>query len=323
MKRKWRSFVEDYLTFTRRDRISMLVILLLMVVLYFTPYLFRRKTEPLDVALINQELADLKIYIDSSKPQYARRDNDDDEYGHYTPAPFYKKEVLTKGELFVFDPNTLDAEGWKRLGVRERTIETIKKFVAKGYKFREAEDIKRIYGLKPAEAERLMPYIKIGDAVADEKIQTPFEKSEPFTAKTVAVSKPKIIDVNEADTSAFIALPGIGSKLAARIVTFKNKLGGFYSVNQIAETYALPDSVFQVNKSNMVCVNPQLRKIDINSADVNTLKAHPYLRWNLANAIINYRQQHGSYKKVEDLKKIDIITEDVFAKVAPYLSIGQ
>ena len=54
-----------------------------------------------------------------------------------------------------------------------------------------------------------------------------------------------MVNINTADTSAFIALPGIGNKLALRIVNFRDKLGGFYSIDQIGETYGLPDSVFR------------------------------------------------------------------------------
>ncbi|MBO9571783.1 MAG: helix-hairpin-helix domain-containing protein, partial [Chitinophagaceae bacterium] len=54
------------------------------------------------------------------------------------------------------------------------------------------------------------------------------------------------IDINTADTTAFISLPGIGSKLANRIVSFRSKLGGFNSVEQIRQVYGLRDSVFQL-----------------------------------------------------------------------------
>ncbi|MEJ7684007.1 MAG: helix-hairpin-helix domain-containing protein [Segetibacter sp.] len=127
--------------------------------------------------------------------------------------------------------------------------------------------------------------------------------------------------MNTADTSALISLPGIGSKLAARIVNFREKLGGFSSVNQLGETYGIPDSTFQKIKPQLQCNHPALKTININTADINVLRAHPYLRWNIANAIINYRQQHGNYKSVEDIRKIDLITDDLYNKIAPYLVI--
>ena len=66
------------------------------------------------------------------------------------------------------------------------------------------------------------------------------------------------IDINTADTSAFIALPGIGSKLANRIVSFRTKLGGFNSVEQIRKVYGLQDSVFMLISPFLKCDNPAI-----------------------------------------------------------------
>ena len=129
----------------------------------------------------------------------------------------------------------------------------------------------------------------------------------------------EVIDINEADTTAFIALPGIGSKLANRIISFREKLGGFYSVDQVGETHNLPDSTHQRVKSFLKVGDKQVKKININTADANTLKTHPYIRWNVANAIIQYRGQHGDYKSVDELKQIAIITPEVFEKISPYI----
>jgi competence ComEA-like helix-hairpin-helix protein len=115
-------------------------------------------------------------------------------------------------------------------------------------------------------------------------------------------------------------LPGIGSKLAARIVNFREKLGGFYSVEQVGETYGVPDSTFQKIKNRLV-VNSEVRKVNINLATKEELKTHPYIRWQLANAIVEYRNQHGPFKSLEDLKKIVLVDEINFKKIIPYLSM--
>ena len=101
-----------------------------------------------------------------------------------------------------------------------------------------------------------------------------------------------IVDINKADTSAFISLPGIGNKLALRIVNFREKLGGFYSIDQIGETYGLPDSSFQKIKPFLKLETSLLKKFNINSATKDEMKLHPYIKWNLANAIVEYRNQH-------------------------------
>ncbi|HMK26573.1 MAG TPA: helix-hairpin-helix domain-containing protein, partial [Chitinophagaceae bacterium] len=130
-----------------------------------------------------------------------------------------------------------------------------------------------------------------------------------------------VIDINSADTTALIALPGIGSKLAARIINFRDKLGGFYSVTQVGETFGLPDSTFQKIKQYLKLENTSTRKININTATVDELKAHPYIRWSLANPIVAYRNEHGPFSKVEDIKKVMAVTDEIYNKIAPYLAV--
>ena len=132
---------------------------------------------------------------------------------------------------------------------------------------------------------------------------------------------PAMIDINQADTTAFIALPGIGSKLASRIVNFRNKLGGFYSVEQVGETFGLPDSTFQIIKPRLQCEPAGVQKININTADVNMLKQHPYIRWNVANAIVQYRQQHGVFSTREQLQQIVLVTPELYHKIEQYIAV--
>jgi competence protein ComEA len=225
-----------------------------------------------------------------------------------------------KGELFYFDPNTISPEQWKTLGLRDKTISTIQNYISKGGKFRSAEDLKKIYGLHNDEFERLSPYVKIENqsAVINNKNSTNNSFNNPSNKKKF---HGEIIDINTADTTALTALPGIGSKLANRIISFREKLGGFFSVDQIAETYALPDSTF-IKIKPFLKTNSEVKKININTADANILKQHPYVKWNLANAIIQYRNQHGAFKSVNDLQQIALITPEIFRKISAYLEVG-
>lgn len=131
---------------------------------------------------------------------------------------------------------------------------------------------------------------------------------------------PKSIDINKADTTVFMALPGIGSKLATRIVTYREKLGGFYSIEQVSETFGLQDSTFQKIRKWLVVKDTVLRKININKANIDELRM-PYISYNLANAIYEYRRQHGEYKSPEDLMKIMLMTNEIFRKILPYLAV--
>jgi competence protein ComEA len=64
----------------------------------------------------------------------------------------------------------------------------------------------------------------------------------------------------------------------------------------------------------------EIKKININTSTKDDLKKHPYIRWNLANAIVEYRSQHGNFETLQAIKNIPLITEDVFSKIAPYLT---
>jgi len=155
------------------------------------------------------------------------------------------------------------------------------------------------------------------------KIQNNYPQKKLFETKTFEKSKyiTTIIDINTADTTLLIELPGIGSKLSQRIINFRDKLGGFYTVEQIGETYGLPDSTFQKIKARFSVSNSSVHQININTASIDEMKGHPYLRYSIANAIVQYRLQHGNYAVVDDLKKIMLITEEVFNKAVPYLKV--
>lgn len=301
----WRQFVKDYLSFTKGERRAVLVLLALVVLFFILPYWWRpqRHAAPGEIpATSNRDMA-------NGPPP-----------GHASPAA----PVITP-RLFYFDPNTLAAEGWQQLGLRDKTIRTILHYREKGGYFRHPEDIGKIYGLLPADYARLLPYVKIKQQVpafgkaAAKPAYIPY-RQYPYAYPPRPLI-PRSIDINTADSAAFIALPGIGSRLANRIINFRDKLGGFYSIEQVGETYALPDSTFQQIKGILHCDSYAVRRININTADANTLRQHPYIRWNIANAIVAYRGQHGDYTSVDELLRIEIISPDVFQKIRPYLSL--
>jgi competence ComEA-like helix-hairpin-helix protein len=311
----------EYLFFTRKERIGIIAVVMIMMVYPTIPILYAifHKPQPVDHTAFEKEIAQLNVQEPDSSSAYSKRNYDDAGYLHYQPSEknYYDKPI--KGELFYFDPNTLSADGWKKLGIREKTANTIQNYISKGGRFYKPEDIGKIWGLHEDEVKRLLPYIRIEEKPASGYNKYP-ERGEGKTyAKPTYTITP--CDVNTSDTAAFIALPGIGNKLAARIVAFREKLGGFYKIDQLAETYGLPDSTFQKIKSRLVIGNSAVKKLNINTATVDELKTHPYLRYNIANAIVQYRNAHGNFLALNDLKKIMIITDDIYNKVAPYLSV--
>jgi DNA uptake protein ComE-like DNA-binding protein len=301
MESNWK----DYFSFTKKERTGIYVLLTLIAICITIPQFFRTATFSEEVRVEVMQLQ--KAPPEQHYKQKERRPAYNDVF--YGP----EKEEPVKATLFPFDPNTLDAAGWKKLGINERTTRTIQHYLAKGGQFRNAADLQKMYSLKKEDFDRLMPYIRIA---------TPPPLYPPGKPPLKYIkAPPAIIDINQADTAAFIALPGIGSKLASRIVNFREKLGGFYSVQQVGETFGLPDSTFQLIQPRLQCGAAVLQKLNINTADANTLKQHPYIRWNIANAIVQYRQQHGLFRKPEELQQIVLITPELYQKLTAYIIV--
>lgn len=213
---------------------------------------------------------------------------------------------------FDFDPNTATGESFEALGLASNTIRSILNYREKGGQFRKAEDFQKIYTLPDSVYQHLRANIKI--------IQKPTYAAK----KKYAPKSYQKIDINTANLEDFQQFRGIGPSYAKRILKMREGLGGFLDVQQVGELYKLPDSTFQVMLPYLECAPVPVDKININTATVDELKAHPYLRWFHAKAIVYYRETEGLWKSVE---LVQILSEfddgkGTFQKIKPYLSIN-
>ncbi len=317
-QRKW---IKDYFTFSQKERRA--VIILGVLALFFAllpalfPFLVKDEIELVVDTATQQQLARLKVMPESR--DYNKEEEQADQL--YQPKyPNYKKSEsgTLAGELFYFNPNTASAEDFHRLGLREKTIQTIINYRNKGGRFYKADDLERIYGLRHEEFERLFPFVQIETKTSVQK-ETAGSTSTSESKSVIKETGTFLIDINSADTTEWKKLKGIGSKLSQRIVNFRSKLGGFVTVDQVAETFGLPDSTFQKIKPQLQFSETGIKKINLNTATIDDLKAHPYIKYSLANAIVQYRNEHGNFKAVSELQKLGAIDEGLFKKIAPYL----
>ncbi|MBN8860907.1 MAG: helix-hairpin-helix domain-containing protein [Sphingobacteriales bacterium] len=300
--------LKDYFDFSKKERTGIIALLVLVLVIWILPRLIA-PTSHFD----QQDFESFKAQIAQLKQQEKSGDTTAGNLSvrYNQPQSSASRTAIT---LFYFDPNTASPEEWARLGIERKTIQTIQHYISKGGRFYKAADIGRIYGIKKTDYERLLPFVRITSEIKEK----PKEKVL-LSSLSIQKAAPERVEINSADTAVFIALPGIGSKLAGRIVKFREKMGGFYTVAQIAEVYGLADSVFAKINPRLQC-NPSLvKRININTVSFEELKAHPYIKYQLANAVIQYRNQHGSFQSPEDLKRVALVTDELFNKIAPYL----
>ena len=131
--------------------------------------------------------------------------------------------------------------------------------------------------------------------------------------------QPKSFDINAADEAQFRTIKGIGAVLSARIVKFRDKLGGFVRLVQYEEIYGLrPEVVQRLKKRTYISPGFRPQRLNINTADIRILAAHPYLTYQQAQAIVRYREQHGPFPHLEALNALVLMDATTLEKIKPY-----
>jgi len=224
---------------------------------------------------------------------------------------FVKKEA-EKYTLFKFDPNTADSATFVRLGLKPFIATNILKFRSKGGKFRTTESFSKVYGIYPEKFKELEPFITIAET----------KQTAKDSVKSTSPSKIKnlIVDLNSADTTELMKVYGLGRGYAKAIVRFRQQTGGFVSVEQLRELYGMSEENF--NKISPSCkVNTQLvKKIQVNTASVERLNAHPYLNFYESKAIYEYRRRKGKLRNANELNSIAGLKPQTIRKIQPYFS---
>lgn len=236
-------------------------------------------------------------------------------------------------EPFPFDPNTIEREEWLALGLRDRQVDGIERYMSKGGRFRTKRDVAKLYALTPADYERLQPFILLPDSLPPKRYESRAPKKWPERAEYAnSETRPawknerqplRKVEVNTADSLALVALPGIGPSFAKGILGYRDRLGGFVSMDQLAEVYVLkdkPDALARMHEL-LELDTLMVHRIPINTCTVEELAEHPYARWKLAKPLIAYRAQHGRFNTVADIRGCVLIDDEAFRKLAPYLSV--
>lgn len=220
----------------------------------------------------------------------------------------YKKETH-KITYFNFDPNIISKEQWGNLGFKDWQIKTIFNYKEKGGSWKTKADVKKIYGLAEVDYNKLEPYILLPNEIS--KVETPTKKDYN-----------KKVNINTANAKELTNLKGINSeKYAEIIIKYRVELGGFVKKEQLKEVWNLKIETYNEFVNQIELGNTFPQQLNINKATVEELKIHPYIGWNIAKSIIAYRKSHGIYKDVSDIKQIHLITDEIYSKIVPYLTV--
>ncbi|TVR38952.1 MAG: helix-hairpin-helix domain-containing protein [Cryomorphaceae bacterium] len=235
-------------------------------------------------------------------------------------------------QLFLFDPNVLSFDSLKLLGLPERTARAIVNYRASGGTFRNPDDLAKIYVLSEEDFMRLKPYVEISlaDRTATtlpdrEKVVTEAakEKGAGEERQSAMYDMPELVELNLADTSDLVAIRGIGPFFARKIIERRDALGGFRDYTQLKEIYRFDDEKLEMVAPYLSLDTSLVHRIDLNKADIDRLKRHPYITFKIANSIVQMRNAHGSFRRVEDIQRSYLINDSIFGRIKPYLIVHE
>jgi DNA uptake protein ComE-like DNA-binding protein len=225
--------LQAYLSFNRTERMGIVALLVILVVLLVVRLSMQYWVKPtIDIAQEKELAAAWQKFKLDSKPG---RDT-------IPSVAAISNPPTLQSTLFPFDPNTLDSAGFRKLGLREKTTSNLLKWRTKGKRFYKKEDMRPLYTLTDAEYQRLAPYIQINSQL----------QSRNYSFDDEYGPLPDKINLNTADSITLVRLPGIGPKLAHRILERRREIGPFKDVTQLREVYRFSDTVFNTLKQKLI-----------------------------------------------------------------------
>ncbi|WP_167605254.1 helix-hairpin-helix domain-containing protein [Maribellus sediminis] len=213
--------------------------------------------------------------------------------------------VKTKVELEMtgtpFDPNKVSADSLLKYGFTEFQSSNLIKYRDNGGVFTLPQDLLKIYGIDSVFYVRIEDYIRI---------ESPNKEVKEIVR----------IELNGADTSDLMKLPGIGPAYASRIIRYRELLGGYYTVEQLLEVYGFPQEVYDRVSNQVFTDTVKLNKLRINFLEYPELIRHPYLNKEQVTELLNHRDASGAYKKLEDIKFLESFDSENFKRIRPYIT---
>ena len=304
-----RQLIYDFFGLSKAEQhgiIVLIVLILLFSVLYFLLPLF------IDNGSYNNPELIEKIKLFEQRQQMVR----DSIQIENIQSSGQLNEELAQERLhpFIFDPNKLPEELWKKLGLTGNQIRVIKNYEAKGGKFYQKEDLKKLYCISEAEYKILEPYIQI---------KTVFTPRSESIIKRKFREKPvyRNTEINSADTTVLHMHLNLPYWLCRRIVAYRNKLGGYYSKKQLKEVYGFKPYYYSKIAPFVKVDTLQIQKICINRVGFKQLLKHPYCDYNLTKKLFQARDKAGGTfdDKYQLLKVINSDTNGL--KLMHYLYI--
>lgn len=286
-----------------------------IILVFLIGYSYSHREQPLsDEEIRQQALAEAEYEAFIATIQ-------EEEKNPEKPYYRYPHEPQPAINLASFNPNTADSITFRSLGLPGWMARNILHYRAKGGKFRKAEDFKKIYGLTAEQYQALLPYIYIAPedtARHIARLYTPSAASDSIASPQAALYKyPEgtTVDLNRADTTELKKIPGIGSGIARLITGYRQRLGGFYSIEQLQDIHV----DYHPLQSWLRIDSRDIRPLNLNRAGIEKLRNHPYINFYQAKAFVEYRKKKGTLRNLKPFALYEEFSATDLKRISHYV----
>lgn len=307
MKTRW---IRELFSFSRTERSGIIALLLIIFLLIFAGLL-------------------IPVFSHSDRTDFSKWEAEVNSYLSKTE----KENPPQKGlNLVEFDPNTVDSVGLTDMGLPLNLVAHWVKYLNKGGRFKDKTGVRKIFGMTSELYGQLDSFLVIPEKpVKTLKLTEESPVPRPVSLKHDSVyhstyakkGKPGevILELNKADSTHLVMIPGIGPVLASRIIRYRKLLGGFYRVGQLKEVYGISKDNISIVSASLTVDPSLLKPFNINFSTIQELGHHPYIGYRTAWKLVRLRDKKGKFLSPDDLSTV--ITADSLIRLTPYLKFSQ
>ncbi|UII80508.1 helix-hairpin-helix domain-containing protein [Flagellimonas sp. CMM7] len=222
-------------------------------------------------------------------------------------------------KIFPFNPNYItDYKGYA-LGMSLEELDRLFAYRKQRKFINSVDDFQMVTKVSDSLLKTMSPYFKFPEWT---------QKNKPrfVKGKSNGISKEKkvdkVSDINLATATDLKTIRGIGDKLSARIVKFRDRLGGFVINEQLNDVYGLePDVAKEVLDKFVVIQSPKVEKININVSSASQISQLVYISYVVADKIVAYREVNGRINSFDELTTIEGFPSEKLDRITLYLSL--
>jgi competence protein ComEA len=230
-----------------------------------------------------------------------------------------EKRVLA---LSAFDPNVVSKEDLTAMGIPNYPASSLISFRNTGFVFSQKSDVYKIYGMTDSLYALIEPFIHIPDSILVERAN----KESNYKNKDITTaSRVDTINLNKATVEELVKLKGIGKVMADVIINYREKLGGYYSAQQLYDIKYLKPEVIESILPYLI-VDNNYKRWDLKDTNFIDFLKHPYTNRESTNILIRHFKNRDQKTELDnfylDERFNASINRDTLQKLKPYLQLN-